>query len=92
MTPEDLNQIREIVRAENQQLGQLLRGEIAAAEERMKEFARNIETALLTAFHGHARGVTARFHTTEVANADLAIRMAALEDRVLNLETRRPSK
>ncbi len=103
MINEDLNQIRDVVRAEIQQLGEVLRAEIqqlgevlraeiAAAEERAQEFARNIETALLTAFHGHAKGQTARFHTTEVANADLAIRMAALEDRVLNLETRRPSK
>ena len=63
---------------------------ITAAEERAQEFARNIETNLLTAFHGHSKGQNARLHTAEVTAADLAIRISALEDRVLNIETRRP--
>jgi hypothetical protein len=63
---------------------------ITAAEERAQEFARNIETNLLTAFHGHSKGQNARLHTAEVTAADLAIRITALEERVLNIETRRP--
>ena len=63
---------------------------VSAAEARAQEFARTIETNLLTAFHSYAKGQTARFHTVETASADLAIRVAALEDRVLHLETRRP--
>ncbi len=62
---------------------------IAACEARSQEFARDIETNLLAAFHGHAKGQTARLHTTEVVTHDLGVRVAALEDRMLNLETRR---
>lgn len=69
---------------------QSIRAEILASEQRSQEFARTIETNMLTAFHGHARALTARLHTGEIAAADLAIRMAALEDRMLNLECRRP--
>ena len=63
---------------------------IQTAEERAQEFTRGIETNLLTAFHGHAKGQTARLHSAETTTHDMGIRMAALEERVLNLETRRP--
>ena len=33
-----------------------IRAEIQAAEDRGQEFARGIETNLLMAFHGHAKG------------------------------------
>jgi len=67
-----------------------IRTEIQAAEGRAQEFARSLETNLLTAFHGHAKGQTARLHTAEVTAQDLATRISALEERVLNIETRRP--
>ena len=67
-----------------------LRAEIQAAEDRGQEFARGIETNLLMAFHGHAKGQTARLHTAELTAHDMGIRIAALEERVLNIETRRP--
>ena len=75
MTPEDLDQIRAIVREE---VTTAITTAIQASEERAQEFARDIETNMLTAFHGHAKGQTAR------------LRIAALEERMLNLETRRP--
>jgi hypothetical protein len=65
-----------------------LRTEIQAAQDRAQEFARGIETNLLTAFHGHAKGQTARLHTAELTAHDMGIRIAALEERVLNIETR----
>jgi len=65
---------------------------MAALEERitdrLTEFARNIETSLLTAFHGYGRGQSSRLHTVEAGHQDLGLRVAALEDRVLALETR----
>ena len=67
-----------------------IRAEIQAAEDRAQEFARGIETNLLMAFHGHAKGQTARLHTAELTTHDMGIRIAALEERVLNIETRRP--
>jgi len=51
---------------------------------------RQIETNMLTAFHGYARVQQTRQHTTDVIQEELRTRMAALEDRVLNLETHRP--
>ena len=64
------------------------RAEIQAAEHRAQEFARGIETNLLTAFHGQAKGQTARLNTAELTTHDMGIRIAALEERVLNIETR----
>jgi hypothetical protein len=86
MTDEDRQIIQSIVDA----AAQSITAAIAASEERSQEFARQIETNLLTAFHGHARGQTARLHTAEVTATDFATRISALEDRVLHLETRRP--
>lgn len=51
---------------------------------------RQIETNMLTAFHSYARAQQTRQHTTEVVQEELRTRMAALEDRMLNLETHRP--
>lgn len=101
MTPEETDTIRTITREEiaaatHRLIDAIrtgtaeLRAEIQAAEDRAQEFARGIETNLLTAFHGHAKGQTARLHTAEVTTHDIGIRMAALEERMLNLETRRP--
>jgi len=67
-----------------------LRTEIQAAEDRAQEFARGIETNLLMAFHGYAKGQTARLNTAELTAHEMGIRIAALEERVLNIETRRP--
>jgi hypothetical protein len=66
-----------------------VQAEIKAAEARAQEFARSIETNMLTAFHGYAKGQTARLHTAESSSHDMGIRIAALEERMLNLETRR---
>jgi len=82
LTSEDLQQIRTIV-------ADTVADAVTAAEDRLTGKMRGIETNLLTAFHSYAKGQTARFHTVESTNADLLVRMAALEDRMLNLETRR---
>jgi len=66
-----------------------MHAEIKAAEERAQEFARGIETSLLTSFHGHAKAQTARLHTLDTVAHDYGIRLAAIEERLLNLETRR---
>jgi hypothetical protein len=89
LTSEDLAQITSIMRAETAALAQQIDVRIAAAEERMQEFTRTIETNLLTAFHSHAKGQTARLHTAESTAHDFGIRLAAIEERLLNLETRR---
>ena len=89
MTPEDNRPTtkQDLDRAV-ESIAAAIRAEIQAAEDRAQEFARGIETNLLTAFHGHAKGQTARLHTAEVTTHDMGIRIAALEERVLNIETR----
>jgi hypothetical protein len=57
--------------------------------DRLTELVRDVETSLLTAFHGYGKGQAARMHVLEVSDSATAQRLAALEERVLNLETRR---
>lgn len=57
--------------------------------DRLTELVRDVETSMLTAFHGYGRGQASRMHLLEVADSTFAQRLAALEDRMLNLETRR---
>jgi hypothetical protein len=59
--------------------------------DRLTELIRDVETQLLTAFHGYGKGQAARMHLLEVADSTTSVRLAALEERVLNLETRRGS-
>ena len=85
MTPEDT---RPATKQDLDRAVESIAAAIQAAEDRSQEFARGIETNLLTAFHGHAKGQTARLHTAELTTHDMGIRIAALEERVLNIETR----
>ena len=96
MTPEGTNQpvtqqqLRDALDHAVESITTAIRAEIQAAEDRGQEFARGIETTLLMAFHGPAKGQPARLHTAELTAHDMGIRIAALEERVLNIETRRP--
>jgi hypothetical protein len=65
--------------------------DLAEAVDRLTELVRDVETSLLTAFHGYGKGQAARMHVLEVSDSATAQRLAALEERVLNLETRRGS-
>lgn len=67
-----------------------VRGEIAALEGRMTELARGVETNLLTAFHGYARGMFARVSRLEASDTATMERLAAIEARMLELERRLP--
>jgi acyl-homoserine lactone acylase PvdQ len=57
--------------------------------EGMSEQMRDIETAMLRAFHGYAQGVSAQIQKLNGSEAAAEIRLPALESRVLELETRR---
>ena len=69
---------------------------IAAAEERivdrLTEVMRDMQTEILTGLQAFARGNFTRFHTVESTQTDLNLRMAALEERVMYLEPRRPQQ
>jgi len=63
--------------------------DLAELENRLTELIRDVETSLLTGFHGYGKGQSARMHLLEVGDSATLQRLAALEERVLNLETRR---
>ena len=67
-----------------------LHAEMAAFKDELMATMRQIETNLLTAFHGYSRASAARLHDVENGEHDLRLRVAALEDRMLAIETRRP--
>lgn len=56
--------------------------------EKVIETMRDIETNMLTEFHRYARGQHARMHNLESGETDMKIRIGALEERVLELESR----
>ena len=64
--------------------------ELDAAKDDLMAGMRQIETNLLTEFHRYAKGQNARIHNVEVGETDMKLRLSALEDRVLALETRVP--
>ena len=63
---------------------------LAALGDRLIEFTRDVETRLLTSFHGYGKGQAARMTDLELGESTIKQRLDALEQRVLNLETRRP--
>jgi hypothetical protein len=63
---------------------------LEAFADRLTELVRDVETTMLTAFHGYAKGQAVRLQAVEIADAAVNQRLDALEQRVLNLETRRP--
>jgi hypothetical protein len=67
-----------------------LDAKLEALGDRLTELIRAVEAQLLTSFHGYGKGQSARMHLLEVSDSATATRLAALEGRVLNLETRRP--
>jgi hypothetical protein len=64
--------------------------ELDAAKDDLMAGMRQIETNLITEFHRYAKGQNARIHNVEVGETDIKLRLSALEDRVLALETRIP--
>jgi len=59
-------------------------------KDSLTELVRDVETSMLTAFHGYAKGQAGRMAALEVGDAAVKQRLDALELRVLSLETRRP--
>ena len=58
--------------------------------EELTEVMRDMQTEILKGLQAFAKGNFTRFHTVESTQSDINIRMAALEERVMYLETRRP--
>jgi hypothetical protein len=73
-----------------QELESRMDAKLEAVADRLTELVRSVETNLLTSFHGYGKGQALRMHALEVSDSAVIGRLAALEERVLNLETRRP--
>ena len=67
-----------------------LEATVRAAEERTIEAMRDMQTEILKGIEAFARGNFARMHRLETSAAATVEQLAALEERVLRLETRRP--
>jgi hypothetical protein len=83
LTPEDLEQIRQVVTTE-------VGAAVTASEERMLEAMRDMQTEMLRGLERFSRGNFAHFHRLDVADVTTNERLSALEERVLALETRPP--
>jgi hypothetical protein len=90
MSPEDRDAIQSMIDAAERRITTNLTSVVVAAEQRAAERARDLQTEALRGLEAFARGNFARFHSVESNQTDLNTRMAALEERVLYLETRRP--
>ena len=97
-TKQDIADLREQLRSEmatKQDIAQLrsemggmaTKQDLAHLTDHLTELARDIETRLLTAFHGYGKGVSNRLHDYEISKRTLEDRVAILEDRILNIET-----
>jgi len=64
----------------------------ARLETRLLEAMRDMQTEILRGLERFARGNFARLHTLDTAGAAANERLAALEERVLALETRTPPR
>ena len=84
-TKQDLAQLGEQLRSEMG--GMATKQDLAHLTDHLTELARDIETRLLTAFHGYGKGVSNRLHDYEISKRTLEDRVAILEDRILNIET-----
>jgi anaerobic ribonucleoside-triphosphate reductase len=96
-TLHDLAAVEQRITAAIEASGKQTAEAIATSEARAAEHARDLQTEILRGLESFARGNFARFHTVDArAQAietnliDNNTRLAALEERVLYLETRRP--
>jgi hypothetical protein len=81
MTPEDADTIRTIAREE-------IARAVTTAHDRTIEAMRDMQSEILRGIEAFARGNFARMVRLETADASTTQRLAAIEERLLALETR----
>lgn len=80
-----MNQIQELLEGFESRINK----RIDDMEQRFDGKVQDLETRLLTEYHSYAEGVSAHFQKLDASDAATAKRFAALESRVLALETKR---
>ncbi len=76
----DLQQIGNLV-------GHLIEANNTKVRESVKEIVRDAQTEILRGLEAFARGNFARLHSLKSSDNDLKVRLGALEERVMALET-----
>ena len=88
MTPEETDTIRTIAREEIAAAEARIAGAITTAQDRTVEAMRDMQSEILRGIEAFARGNFARMVRLETADASTTQRLAAIEERLLALETR----
>jgi hypothetical protein len=88
MTPEDSDAIRTIAREEIAAAELRLARAVVTAQDRTIEAMRDMQSEILRGIEAFARGNFARMVRLETADASTTQRLAAIEERLLALETR----
>jgi len=84
MTNDEMDQMKQFMEELEQRFETKLNEMGARFDERLE----HLETSLLTEYHSYAEGVSAHFLKLDIGDTSTARRLAALESRVLSLETR----
>jgi hypothetical protein len=94
MTPEDkpatLRDLRTAIAAAEERTVEAIAAAKRQTVDELTEVMRDMQTEILTGLQAFAKGNFARFNSLESNQTDINIRLAALEERVMYLETRRP--
>ncbi len=88
MTPEDANTIRTIAREEIAAAELRIAAAVTSAQDRTIEALRDMQSEIRRGIEAFARGNFARTVRLETADASTTERLAAIEERLLALETR----
>ena len=94
ITPEDrpatLRDLTTAIAATEQRTAEAIATAKRQTVDELTEVMRDMQTEILKGLQGFAKGNFARFNSLESHQTDINIRLAALEERVMYLETRRP--
>jgi hypothetical protein len=88
MTDEDKQWVGGRIEASEQRITATMAATVAAAEQRAVEGMRDMQTEILRGIEAFARGNFARMVRLETADTSTTQRLAAIEERLLMLETR----
>ena len=88
MTPEDANTIRTIAREEIAAAELRIAAAVTTAQDRTIEATHDMRSEIRRGSEAFARGNFARMVRLETADASTTQRLAAIEERLLALETR----